>query len=345
MRKVRFADILDGIDESWSYIEKAKYIYDEICRLSRYDERFIYSTNEDLLRDIYYKDVNIYEPIEPILICKTMNEIYSQLLSRLGIKNKCIEKPSNIKIGYSDVALIFYDENNNPYFTAIAGDIQRCKYGMKTQFFCGCDKNYPEASSSEVTLLSPQELRQIDEATGYVKRDRDYSDAVFDLISSEVKQNNEFLKLLAENPIIVRQYLSQQGIENVPDSELVSYVKKFTIDDILQIKMMVANYMKNPDPNYGYIETKKQSIAIIKSILNRSEQKRVDSFDMIRESKNNIEIISIIRMRLRASFLYYIHSQDTHEYELLSSEGVIKIANEYRSNSNKQLIGNLNEEI
>ena len=30
MENIRYADILNGIDKSWSIKEKAKYIYDEI---------------------------------------------------------------------------------------------------------------------------------------------------------------------------------------------------------------------------------------------------------------------------------------------------------------------------
>lgn len=164
MEKIRYADILEGINPSWTIKEKAKYIYEQICKKTSYDERFIYSENPNLLHSIYNRKVNVDEYIDPKLICKTMNDIYAELLTRMNIKCHLIEKESQVNknISAKDVALIFYDEDNNPYFTAIAADIQRCKYGMKTQFFGGCDNNYAEGEKSKVTLIKAEENEKID---------------------------------------------------------------------------------------------------------------------------------------------------------------------------------------
>lgn len=341
MEKIIFSDILEHIDNSWSTLEKAKYIYTEICKKCQYDKRFIYSDNPDLINEIYNKKVDIDIPVEPNLICKQLNSIYLQLLNRIGIKNKIVEKSASIKEGYNDIALIIYDENNEPYFTAISGDIQRCKYGMKTQFFGGCDNNYPESSRNEVTVLSAEQLRSIDEKINYIKKNEDYSDSVFNLVSEEVKQSNEFKKNLVNAPNVVRNYLQQSGVldvQNISDEEIKAIVSNYNMDDILQIKMMIVNYLKQNDTTYGYIENKKQCISIFNSIFNRSEKKRYDSFDMIRENGNNVEVLSIIRFKLNSDFLYYLYSQDTHEYELLPIEEAIKISEEYKSKSGAELI-------
>ena len=165
MEKVKYADILAGVDESWSIKEKAKYIYNEICKKSSYDERFIYSKNPELLKQIYNMDVNVDEYVNPKLICKTLNGVYSELLNRVGIRNKIIKKPSSINQYFEaeDIALIFFDEDSMPYFTAIAADIQRCKYGMKTQFFGGCDNNYPEGKRDSVCIIKTDELEEVKE--------------------------------------------------------------------------------------------------------------------------------------------------------------------------------------
>ena len=94
MENIRYADLLKGINNSWSIKEKAKYLYHEIYKKSSYDERFIYSQNPELLESIYYRKVNVDEYTSPKLICKTLNAIYSELLNRLGIRNKIIKKPS-----------------------------------------------------------------------------------------------------------------------------------------------------------------------------------------------------------------------------------------------------------
>lgn len=341
MEKVIYSEILNGVDESWSFIEKAKYVYNQICKLSRYDERFIYSQNKSLLNSIYYSDINVDEPMDPVLVCRRLNLIYSELLKRLGICCRCIEKTSYLQDGYNDVALIFYDEFGNCFFTNIAADIQRCKYGMKTQFFGKYDKNYPDLNSDAdvVKALSEQELRKIDEEIGYVKKDGDYSDMVFRLISSEVKQNVEFKKILVTTPDIVRQYLSRQGFRDISDGELQEYINRFNADDIIQIKMMVVNLMKHHDFSFGYSENKSQSKSIFNSIFDKTEKKLYDSFDMVRESANGIEILSIIRIKIKSEYLYYKYSQETHEYELIPIEEALLIAREYKSYSKESLIG------
>lgn len=341
MENVIYSEILNGVDKSWSFIKKAKYVYNQICKLSRYDERAVYSKNKSLINSMYYSDINVDEPMEPVLVCRSLNLVYSKLLKRLGISCRCIEKPSYLQDGYNDVALIFYDESGNCFFTNIAADIQWCKYGMKTQFFGTFNKNYPDLNSDAavVKVLSEQELREIDEDIGYVKRDGDYSDIVFRLISSEVKQNVEFKKLLVTTPDIVRQYLSKQGVRDVPDGELQEYISRFDADDIIQIKMMVVNLIKHHDFSFGYIENKSQSKSIFNSIFDKTEKKLYDSFDMVKESANGIEVLSIIRIKIKSEYLYYKYSQETHEYELMSIEEALLIARDYKSYSKESLIG------
>ena len=53
MEKIIFSDILAHIDNSWSKLEKAKYIYTEISKVCQYDKRFIYSSNSVLINEIY----------------------------------------------------------------------------------------------------------------------------------------------------------------------------------------------------------------------------------------------------------------------------------------------------
>lgn len=87
MENIRYSDILNDLNDSWTIKEKAKYIYNEICKRSSYDERFIYSQNPQLLESIYNRHIDVDSYISPKLICKTLNAIYSELLNRAGIKS------------------------------------------------------------------------------------------------------------------------------------------------------------------------------------------------------------------------------------------------------------------
>lgn len=340
-----YSDILKGINDSWSIKEKVKYIYDEICKESTYDERLIYSTNPTLIDMIYNKKVLIDEPTETKLICKTLNSIFSQLLDRIGVKNRLIKKESNIKkdVRLEDISLIFYDEEGRPYFTSISADIQRCKYGMKTQFFGGCDNNYKEGARDKVTIIKADELKEIDIKTGYLQEGGIYSDEVFEMIASEAKQTNEFRKFLKDSGLhIVRAYLSEIGKEDeaqLSDKELIGIIDNFDLNELLKIKMKASAMIPREKLPHGHIENKKYFIELFKKgLFNKSEQKRYDSFDMVKESEDNLEIISILRFNLKPEPIYYIYSEEEGIYKLAPIEEIIRIDNEYTSKNGKKLI-------
>lgn len=345
MENIRYADLLKGIHDSWSIKEKAKYLYHEICKKSSYDERFIYSQNPELLKSIYYREINVDKYTSPKLICKTLNAIYTELLNRLKIQNKIIQKPSfvNQSIHAEDIALLFYDENGTPYFTAIAADLQRCKYGMRTQFFGGCDENYEEGKREKVCIIKSDELEAIDLKIGYLTKKGLYSDMIFDLIAKEVKQNNELKKFLSKSGLhIMRDYLKDQGrtdSETLSDEELKQIIQSLDTNTIIPLKMKLANMVPHIDKTAGPIENKKYSIQLLKnSILNKSEQRKYDCFDMIKEDGEQIKVLSILRFNLKPEPLYYLYSEDTQQYELLSTEDALKIAKEYKDKNHHDLV-------
>ena len=351
-----YANILKGLDDNWSIKEKVKYIYDEICKISIYDERILYSNNPALIDLIYNKKVSIDEPLETKLICKTLNNIFSQLLDRIGVKNKIIKKESVIKSNakLEDISLIFYDEEDNPYFTSISADIQRCKYGMKTQFFGGCDSNYKEGARDKVTIIKADELKEIDTNTGYLQKGSIYSDEIFEMIAKEVKQTNEFKKFLKMNGLrIVVEYLKENGkedAENLSNEELIQIIDRLEMDELTKIKMKAATMIPREKLPHGHIENKKYFIELFKKgIFNKAEQKKYDSFDMIKETDNDLEIISIIRFNLKPEPIYYIYSEEEANYKLASIEEILRIDKEYTSKNGEKLINrpeedrNLNE--
>ena len=144
--KMVFIKLLDGIDKNWSTIEKAKYLYNQIGKNTSYDERFAYGDNAELMHKIFYRDVDIRKDEDTRIVCHTANKIYLQLLQELKIKAKLVYKNPVVerKIPVKDVALVFWDENGNKYFTNLVGDIQKCKFGLRTAFFGIKNNLYPQ---------------------------------------------------------------------------------------------------------------------------------------------------------------------------------------------------------
>lgn len=350
MENIRYSDILNDLNDSWTIKEKAKYIYNEICKRSSYDERFIYSQNPQLLESIYNRHIDVDSYISPKLICKTLNAIYSELLNRAGIKNKIIKKPSFINkyIQAEDIALIFYDEYDLPYFTAIAADIQRCKYGLKTQFFGGCDENYAEGKKKNVHLIKSDELEAIDRKTGFLSEKEPYSDIIFDLISKDVKQNNELKKFLLKSGLhIMVDYLKEQGIsdaEQFSDNEIKKRIMELKPNDIIKLKMKLANMVPHKDKTAGPIENKKYSIQLLKDgILNKSEQRKYDCFDMLKEDGDQLKILSIIRFNLKPEPIFYLYSEVSQQYELLTAEEAFQLTKDYKDTNHHDHLNTANK--
>ena len=134
---MKYIELLNGVQDKWTIKEKARYLYQNICKNILYDERFAYGKDKDLLHKIYNREVDIREDEDTRFICHTSNKIYYQLLSELGIKAKIIYKKATVErpIEVEDVALVFYDEEGNKYYTNITGDIENCRFRTKNCFF------------------------------------------------------------------------------------------------------------------------------------------------------------------------------------------------------------------
>lgn len=315
------SNILSDIDNNWSIKEKVRYIYVQMCKQIKYDNRFSYSANPKILEAIYYKPVSIDEDIEPEIVCNTANKLFSQLMNRENIKNKLIYKKNktNRIIDVNDVACLFYDENNNEYYANIVGDIENCKFGLKTTFF-GIDRNeYTEAQN--VSTISQEELFEIDKKTGLVKQY--YNDIVFELLNNEVKNTNNFKKFLAR--------------QNIDTSNL-------SRGQILEYKMIfLNNYIKFRDASAGVNETKNfYKTLFSRSVVDKFERKSFKTFDYIKEDGKDVDVILLIAINLETNPTYFYYSDETQSYVAIRKEELKNMLNGYRCTKEDKDILNFN---
>lgn len=305
----KFSTILDGIDENWTIKEKARYCYTNICKNISYDERFIYSENTELLKKIYYREINVDKEEDTRVICHTANKIYSQLLERLNIPCKIIFKPSAIerKIEVEDVALIFWDEEGKKYYTNIVGDIQNCRYGLQTKYFGNTKNSYKEAQ--DVTEISLEELMEIDKKIEHIKID--YSDIVFKLIVEEVKNTNHFKK-----------FLESQGID----------IKNMTHDKVLENKLQYLTRLikfrdKTSGPSERKIFYKKLFSA---SALDKFESEKFNAYEFFKEENEEIDMISCLELKVSEEFIYYYYSEEEQTYITIEEKELLEKIKGYK---------------
>lgn len=315
------SNILLNIDTNWSIKEKVRYIYVQMCKQIKYDNRFSYSANPKILKSIYYKPVSIDEDIEPEIVCNTANQLFSQLMNRENIKNKLIYKKNktNKIIDVNDVACLFYDENDNEYYANIVGDIENCKFGLKTTYF-GIHKNeYKEAQN--VSTIPQEELFEIDKKTGLVKQY--YNDIVFELLNNEVKNTNNF-----------RNFLETQNIDT----------SNLTRSQILEYKMEFLNkYIKFRDTSAGINETKSFYKALFsRSIVDKFERKSFETFDYIKDDGENVDIILLIAINLETNPTYFYYSDETQSYVTIRRDELKDMLKGYKCTKEDKDILNFN---
>ena len=316
--KMVFIKLLDGIDKNWSTIEKAKYLYNQIGKNTSYDERFAYGDDAELMHKIFYRDVDIKKDEDTRIVCHTANKIYLQLLQELKIKAKLVYKNHVVerKIPVKDVALVFWDENGNKYFTNLAGDIENCKFGLRTAFF-GIQKNlYEEAQ--DVSEIPNDEQKKIDRKVGVIQQD--YNDIVFKLLAGEVKNTNNFMRFLRGNGI---------------DTESLSR------EDIFKEKMYYINKLiKFRDKTAGPDELKKfYKYLFSASVLDKFESKKFNTYEFVKNNGKEVEILSVIELNLaQESPIYYMFSEQEMTYIQLLEDEILEATKGFRERRNKKML-------
>lgn len=318
------SNILLDIDSNWSIKEKVRYMHNSICKQAKYDDRFTYSANPKLLEEIYYKPVSIDEDIEPEVVCNTANTLFSQLMDRENIRNKLIyKKPKNKRIiDADDVACLFYDEEGNEYYTNMMGDMENCKFNLRTRFFGTKMNEYEEAQN--VSEISQQELFEIDKKIGLIKQD--YSDIVFELLRNEVKNTNNF-----------KRFLTFQNIETT----------NLCLEQILKYKVRFLNeYIKFRDKTAGSFERKQFYKMLFKSsALDKFEKKYFETFEYVREDGEKVDIILLIGINLQTDPSYFYYSDDAQSYVAIRREELKEMLEGYRSSNKNKDILNFNKVI
>ncbi len=319
---MRFVELLNGLDESWSAKEKAKYLYDRICKNITYDERFAYGKNPELLSAIYYSDVSIHDEEDKRKICRTANLLYHQLLKEAGVTSKVIYRKSNVPrpIDIEDAALIFWDEAGDKYYTNIIGDIENCRFGLRTNFF-GITKNlYEEAQDAKA--IPNEELMQIDQKTGCIRRD--YNNILFTLLADEVKNTGNFKK-----------FLQAQGIDT----------SNMSREEILKNKLQYLNKLiKFRDQTAGPDEIKKfYQKLFCASAIDKFESKKFNTYEYIKENEGELDIFSIIEIDLASAPIYYIYSEMEQSYVQITQEELKEKIDGYRERKGKKRLDERNE--
>ncbi len=294
-KKVVFSRILDGVDDSWSAKEKARYIYYQLGKQISYDRNFMFGTSEEKMKAIYHREIDIDKEEDPNVVCNTANSVYLDLLSRVGVKAKKIYSPCKIarNIDEPNVALIFYDENGDGYYTNIIGDIENCRFDCTTNYFGILQNEYEEAQN--VKKISASELKVIDYKVKNIEKDY-LGDLFLHYLKKEVKHSNSFKK-----------FLRSIGIDT----------SKMDRMDVMREKMKYINmYIKFEDTSTGPDERNRFYLKLFRgSVFDKMEAQRLSGFEFVkREGDTPVDSISVLELDFPDCPVYYIFDESDRRY-------------------------------
>ena len=318
-KKVVFNRIIEGVDDSWSAKEKARYIYYQLGKVISYDRTFMYGTNEAEMEAIYYRNIDVDSEEDSNVVCNSANGVLLELLSRVGVRAEKIYTPSKIKrnIKAPNVALKFYDENGDAYYTNIIGDIENCRFNCRTNYFGVLENDYKDAR--DVKHISSSELLEIDRKVGNIKRDYT-GDLFLSLLKEEVKNANNFKK-----------FLQSIGIDT-SNMDRVAVMKE---------KMKYINlYIRFEDTSTGPDERNKFYQKLFRgSVFDKMEAQRLSGFEFVkRENGTPVDSISVLELDLPDCPVYYIFDNNERRYIPVPIDEIQGKLVGYKEKKNQKLI-------
>ena len=318
-KKKIFREILDGVDPSWSCIEKARYIYYQLGKCIIFNPEYMFNSTSERIKSIFYKKVDINVPEDVELVCNTASDIYIQLLAEVGVKARKVTKPGKIKksIDVRDVAVVFYDENDDEYFTNVLGDIENCRFDCETEFFGITKTNYE--GSENVKSIPQHKLKDIDIKVHNIKED--YAGSLFfSILAEEIKSSDNF-----------KSYLQSLSINTDGLSDF----------DIQRLKMDFANrIIRFNDRNAGPSERKLFYKKFLReSLFDKLECKRMKPFEFLkRENGVPVDSIDVIELDLEDCPVYYVFDEDKSTLIQIIPEDLLERIDGYTETHNKHLL-------
>ena len=271
----------------WNKNTKIRYAYLELGKIVHKDYMFFYTIQNNLLNqgkeDLRYsldeidKKINQENNFDYKVVCRTSAEMMKYVLDRCNIESeirKTVDteayKTEEGSVDIKHYFLIVNGDEDKKYFVTLNPDLPNIKIGKRTSHFGNkieyyVDKKkkdeqgneyivkeqYYEGEEIDCSVLSPEELKQIDSKLGYVNNalysadgvQYDYTDAFFNMLRKAYSANSEYLS-----------YISTQTQFYYDFSLLLNGTRTF--DEILNGNIPASpEQLKNSSLNFDIVNT------------------------------------------------------------------------------------------
>lgn len=150
-----------------SRLERARYLYIELGKRSFYDKNYEYMMFGEESDYLIYSYKTYSEP--NIVICTTLVKQYSELLTRVNIKNRILVDEDG------HYYLVFEDDLGTEHITDITKDLKNIQFKCSTSYF-------------GIGTISKSNLREIDIGINYITKNRGYSNDYWHMVKDRLKR-------------------------------------------------------------------------------------------------------------------------------------------------------------
>ena len=227
--------VIDSIDDSWSTIEKIRYVYLEVGKFVEKYTDFFYSVDKklgekqlslDKIKDIYDDEK---KSGDLKVICRSAAFLLQHIYDELGIESKLIKTNNTIIASDDEMEFLLHHwilvvkDGDKNYFMTLTADLPYIQSGMETRHFAANipykrmygNKEMQIYQGEEIipSLIDKHTLKNIDRKIGYLKNqynldenykqssiyDYNYDDAAMYLLNNELVSNKLYLELMRQN--------------------------------------------------------------------------------------------------------------------------------------------------
>lgn len=215
-------NIVNSVNHNWPILYKIRYAYVELGKYLQKDTDFFFSVDNKLgennltfqeISDIYNDDVVLSTNV----ICKSASQLLKMVYDRLGIKSKLVKSINNV-IEYSDGEneisinhwMLAVSDGENEYFCTLSSDLPYIQMGMETKHFGvnipytkelsdGTIINVYEGEEIKNTVISKEDLRNIDIAIKYINHYYRYDESLHNSKEWQLHYDNASLIMLRDS--------------------------------------------------------------------------------------------------------------------------------------------------
>lgn len=282
-------EIVSNVHDDWPTLYKIRYVYLAVGKELMRDTDFFLSvdgklgeanlSNQEII-DIY----NSEKGRGLAVICKSASSILKMVYDRLGIRSKLIETNTSLATIYDKGEFLInhwflavYDEDGKAYFMTLTPDLGYIQMNMETKHF---SSNIPyirdfglkkmqvyKGEEIKPSCISRNELKKIDIAIGYIKKEylyndkyqktnqweKNYDNASFSMLKNEMKDNKLFYELALHKSSFYQfctnfkgengKYISftQDDLVNLTDDDWY-YFNKIVCEQVLNKISQILGY-------------------------------------------------------------------------------------------------------